>query len=122
MAAQPASASAAAAASLARLRADIAAADIVRSDPALLDQAPVAEGQRALAARRRGDRAAAERNAEADADAAAAAATRAADADGRPALVDRRAFGHPGVHLGAVGELAAARGRTPGARDLVVGR
>src|SRR5688500_16340474 len=107
---------------LARLDALVLCADFIGSDPALLDEAPVAEGQGAFAARRRRGRARANGKTDAHADAAAAAPAESADADRRPAAIGRAGFGNPGVHVGAVGELSTAGRRAPRSHEVVVGR
>src|SRR5882762_7343968 len=85
--------------------------------PVLLAHPPVFENQRAFAA----DRLAAA-GSEHDAGAYAYSATAAAGnsdrrVDAPPGI---RAVGHPGIHVAAVSELGAARGRSPAQHDLVV--
>src|SRR5207244_13184417 len=86
--------------------------------PVLLVDAAGLENQRALAAHRL---AAAGSEHDAGADAYSAAATADPEAD-RRASARARAFGHPGVHVAAVRELGAARGRPPAQHPLVVRR
>src|SRR5688572_2949863 len=90
--------------------------DLVGADPGLLDQVAVAERQGALATRGRRDRSRADRESHSDAHAAAAGPTAHPDPDRRSAAIGRPAFGYPGVHLGTVRELAAARRRSPRAQ------
>src|SRR5712691_5545315 len=84
--------------------------------PVLLVDAAGRENQRALAAHRL---AAAGSEHDAGADAYSATATADPEAD-RRASARARAFGHPGIHVAAVRELGAARGRSPPQHDLVV--
>src|SRR6266481_6472691 len=87
--------------------------------PVLLVDAAGLENQRALAAHRL---AATGSEHDAGADAYSAAASAADPEADRRASPGACAFGHPGIHVAAVRELGAARGRSPAQHDLVVRR
>src|SRR5712671_929817 len=94
-----------------------APAVLLRPLPVLLVDAAGLENQRALAAYRL---AATGSEHDAGADAYSAAASAADPEADRRASPGARAFGHPGIHVAAVRELGAARGRPPAQHDLIV--